>query len=377
MLLDSNQRQLRDSVRKFARERLLPGAADRDRASRFPADQVAEMAAMGLFGTTLPGEWGGAGTGALAFALVMEEVGYADASCGAILSAHVLCATAVLKSGSGLQKERYLRALATGKMLAAFALTEPQGGSDNASMATRARKAGSGYVISGAKQFITSGATAELALVFAVTNAEAQKNRISAFLVPTSSKGWVVSRKEDKLGLRASDTCQIVLEGLEVGEDHRLGAEGEGLRVAFGNLEGGRIAIAALAVGIAQAAFDAALAYAKERHSFGKAIVEHQAVAFRLAAMASRIEAARQLVHHAAVLRDVGEPCLKEACMAKLTASDMAEQVCSDAIQTLGGYGYVSDFPVERLYRDARVTRIFEGTNDIQQLVIARELMKS
>jgi alkylation response protein AidB-like acyl-CoA dehydrogenase len=251
------------------------------------------------------------------------------------LSAHVLCAAALLKSGSPVQKERYLRELASGRMLAAFALTEPQGGSDNASMTTRARKAGDRYIISGTKQFITSGSTAQLALVFAVSDTGAGKQRITAFLVPTGSKGWVVSRKEQKLGLRASDTCQIVLEDLEVDEDMRIGAEGEGLRVALGNLEGGRIAIAALAVGIAQAAFDVALAYARDRRAFGKAIIEHQAVSFRLAAMATRIEGARQLVHHAAALRDAGAPCLKEACMAKLAASDMAEQVCSDALQTL------------------------------------------
>ena len=376
MLLDQDHRQVRDAARKFARERLMPGAAARDRESRFPAEEVGQMGALGIFGLTMPAEWGGSGLGALALALGMEEIGYAEASCGAILSAHVLATTAILKSGSAQQKERYLRKLTSGEMLAAFALTEPQGGSDNASMTTRARKSGSRYILSGTKQFITSGSTAHLALVFAVTDAAAGKRGITAFLVPTDSKGWVVSRKEEKLGLRASDTCQIVLDDLELDEDLRLGAPGDGLRVALGNLEGGRIAIAALAVGIAQAAYDVALPYAQDRKAFGKPIFEHQAVAFRLASMATRIEAARQLVHHAAVLRDAGQACLKEACMAKLTASDTAEQVCSDAIQTLGGYGYLSDFPAERLYRDARVTRIFEGTNDIQHMVIARELTR-
>jgi len=282
----------------------------------------------------------------------------------------------ILKHGSEAQKRQYLVPMAKGEMLSAFALSEPQGGSDNASMTTRARRVGGRYVLSGTKQWITSGSTAKLAIVFALTDPGAGKRGITAFLVPTDSKGWRVARKEDKMGLRSSDTCQIVLEDVEIDEEMRLGAEGEGLHIALGNLEGGRIGESALAVGIAQAAFDVALAYARERTAFGKRIVELQAVAFRLASMATRIEGARQLVHHAAALRDAGKACLKEACMAKLTATDMAEQVCSDAIQTLGAYGYVTDFPVERMYRDARVTRIYEGTNDIQHLVIARELAR-
>ena len=377
MILDGDLRQIRDATRQFARERLLPGAAARDRDSRFPAEEIGAMVDLGLFGMTMPADYGGSGAGSLAFALAVEEVAYADASCAVILCAHVLSAAIILKYASEPHKRRYLPQLAKGGMLAAFALTEPRGGSDNASMATRARKSGARYVISGTKQFITSGSTAQLAIVFATTDPAAGKRGITGFLVPTASKGWIVAHKEEKLGLKSSDTCQIVLEDVEVAEDLRLGPEGDGLRVALGNLEVGRINIAAVAVGIAQAAFDVALAYARDREAFGKPIVEHQAVSFRLASMATRIESARQLVHHAAALRDAGIPCLKEACMAKLAASDMAEQVCSDAIQTLGGYGYVSDFPVERMYRDARVTRIFEGTNDIQHMVIARELTRT
>jgi alkylation response protein AidB-like acyl-CoA dehydrogenase len=376
MILDDEHRLIRDAARQFARERLLPGAAARDRESRFPKQELDEMAALGMLGMTIPVEWGGAGADTLALALTLEEISYADASCATILNAHVLSSTPILRSGTEAQRRRYLPPLAKGQTLAAFALTEPQGGSDNASMSTRARKVGRRYVLSGTKQFITSGSTAALAVVFAVTDPAATKRGISAFLVPTDTKGWHVTRKEDKLGQRSSDTCQIVLEDVEVDADMRLGAEGEGLRIALGNLEDGRISVAALAVGIAQAAFDVALAYAKDRKAFGKPIIEHQAVSFRLAAMATRIAGARLMVHHAAALRDAGAPCLKEACMAKLAASDMAEQVCSDAMQTLGGYGYVADFPIERLYRDARLTRIYEGTNDIQHLVIARELAK-
>ncbi len=376
MILDESHRQIRDAARHFARERLAPGAAARDRASMFPAAELADMAAIGLLGMSLPAEHGGAGADALAFALAAEELAYADASCAVILCAHALSAAIIHKFG-GPAARACLPQLASGAMLAAFALTEPQGGSDNASMTTRAQPKGARYVISGTKQFITSGSSAQIAVVFAATDPAAGKRGISGFVVPTATRGWSVVRKEEKLGLKSSDTCQITLEEVEVDKDMRLGQEGEGLRIALSHLEVGRINIAAVAVGIAQAAFDIALKYAGERQAFGRKIRDHQAVAFRLATMATRIEAARQLVHHAATLRDAGLACLKEACMAKLTASDMAEQVCSDALQTLGGYGYVADFPVERMYRDARVTRIFEGTNDIQQLVIARELAKA
>ncbi|MCL2715238.1 MAG: acyl-CoA dehydrogenase family protein [Alphaproteobacteria bacterium] len=378
MLLSESHRLIRDAMRHFARDRLMPGAAARDAESRFPAEEMAEIGALGLLGMTVPTEWGGAGADTLALALAIEEIAYADASCATIMSGHncVGCMP-LLHYGTEEQKRRFLVPMANGEMLSAFALTEPQGGSDNAAMTTRARKSTNSYILSGTKQFITSGSTAQIALVFAVTDPDAGRRGISAFLVPTNSKGWVVSRKESKLGQRASDTCEIILDDIELDHGLLLGKEGEGLKIALSNLEGGRIGIAALAIGIAQAAFDAALAYARERISFGKPILEHQAVGFRLAAMATRIESARQLTHHAAVLRDTGQPCLKEACMAKLLASETAEQVCSDAIQTFGGNGYLTDYPVERLYRDARVTRIYEGTNDIQHMVIARELTRS
>jgi alkylation response protein AidB-like acyl-CoA dehydrogenase len=281
----------------------------------------------------------------------------------------------LLKFGTEAQKARFLRPMARGEMLAAFALTEPEAGSDAAAIRTRARRKGEGWVLDGTKQFITSGKNADVAIVFAVTDPEAGKRGISAFIVPTGTPGWRVARLEHKLGQRASDTAQIALEGLELAPALMLGREGEGYRIALSNLEGGRIGIAAQSIGMARAAWEAAVAYARERKAFGVPIAEHQAVAFRLADMATRIEAARQLMLHAAALRDRGIPCLKEAAMAKLFASEMAERVCSDAIQIHGGYGYLGDFPVERIYRDVRVCQIYEGTSDIQRLVISRAVL--
>jgi alkylation response protein AidB-like acyl-CoA dehydrogenase len=278
----------------------------------------------------------------------------------------------ILRFGSAEQKERFLKPLARGAKLCGFALTEPQAGSDAAAIETRARKSGNHYVLDGTKQFITSGQNADFVIAFAVTDPAAGKKGISAFIEPTGTPGYRVARLEAKLGQRASDTAQLVFEEMALTPDLLLGAEGEGYRIALSNLEGGRIGIAAQSVGMARAAYEAALAYAKERRSFGKPIIEHQAVAFRLADMATRIEAARQLTLHAAALRDAGEACLKEAAMAKLFASEIAERVCSDAIQIHGGYGYLADFPVERIYRDVRVCQIYEGTSDIQRLVISR-----
>jgi alkylation response protein AidB-like acyl-CoA dehydrogenase len=280
----------------------------------------------------------------------------------------------ILKFGSAMQKERFLKPLARGEQLACFCLTEPGAGSDASALKTRARREGNGWVLNGTKQFITSGGKADLAIVFAVTDAQAGKKGISAFVVPTRTEGWRVARVEKKLGLNASETCQIVLEDLRLEPELMLGAEGEGYRIALANLEGGRIGIAAQSIGMARAAYEAALSYAKERQSFGKPIVEHQAVGFKLADMATQLEVAHQMVLHAASLRDAGRRCLKEASMAKLFASEMAERVCSDAIQIHGGYGYLRDFPVERIYRDVRITQIYEGTSDIQRLVIAREI---
>lgn len=375
MILTEEQAMIRDMARQFARERLAPGAAERDRDSRFPADELREMGELGLLGMVVPEEWGGAGADAVSYALAIEEIAAGDGAISTIMSVHnsVGCAP-ILKFGNAEQKERYLRPMAAGRMLGAFCLTEPQAGSDASALKTRAVKDGDHYVLNGAKQFITNGQNAGVALVFAVTDPAAGKKGISAFLVPTDNPGYKVARLEHKLGQRSSDTAQILLEDARLPASAMLGNPGEGYRIALANLEGGRIGIAAQAVGMAQAAFEAARDYARDRTSMGVPIIEHQAVSFRLADMATRIEAARQLVLHAASLRGAGQPCLKEASMAKLFASEMAERVCSDAIQTFGGYGYVEDFPVERIYRDVRVCQIYEGTSDIQRLVIARNL---
>ena len=378
MILNEQQRLVRDSARKFARERLKPLSPQWDRDTTFPREALREMGELGFMGMTVPEEWDGVGADAVTLAVALEEIAAGDASCSTIMSGHnsVGCMP-IAKFGSSAQKERFLRPMAQGKMLSAFCLTEPQGGSDAAAMTTQARRDGNSYILSGTKQFITTGKYADVAVVFAKTDPAAGSRGITGFIVPTDTPGYVVGRVETKMGQHASDTCQIHFEDMRIPDSLRLGAEGEGYRIALSNLEGGRIGIAAQAVGIAQAAFDAAYAYARERVTFGKPIIEHQAVGFRLAAMATRIEAARQLVLHSAELRDRGGPCLKEACMAKLVASEAAEWVCSEAIQVHGGYGYLADFPVEQLYRDARVTKIYEGTNDIQHLVILRELSRS
>jgi len=375
MILTEQQKMIQDMARRFARERLQPNAAEWDRESRFPREALAEMGTLGLMGMNVPEEWDGVGADNVSMAVALEEIGRGDAATSTIMSGHnsVGCMP-LFRFGTQEQKERFLRPMARGEMLSAFCLTEAHGGSDAGALKTTAVRRGDVYILNGAKQFITTGANAELALVFASTDPSAGARGITAFLVPTETPGYTVVRVEDKLGQRASDTAQIGLENVEVPVSLRLGEEGQGYRIALSNLEGGRIGIAAQSVGIAQAAFDAAFHYARERSVFGKPIIEHQAVGFRLASMATRVESARQLVRHSAALRDAGLPCLKEACMAKLVASDVAEEVCSNAIQTLGGYGYLKDFPVERLYRDARVCRIYEGTNDIQHLVILREL---
>jgi hypothetical protein len=377
LILGDEHVAIRDMARRFAAEQLAPHAAQWDRDATFPSDAIAAMGALGFMGMTVPEEYSGAGADYLSLALALEEIATGDAGVASVMSGHnsVGCMP-VLGYGTEAQKQRFLKPMAAGQMLSAFALSEPQAGSDAANLKTTARRTGKGYVLNGTKQFTTSGASAKLTLIFAMTDPARGAKGITAFLVPTDTPGYTVARKEDKLGQRSSDTCQIVLDDLEVGEDLRLGAEGEGYGIALGNLEGGRIGIAALAVGIARAALEVAVAYAGERVAFGKPIFEHQAVAFRLADMATRIEAARQLVHHAACLRDAGLTCLKEASMAKLAASETAELVASDAIQTLGGYGYLKDFAVERHYRDAKVTQIYEGTNDIQRMVIAKELAK-
>jgi len=375
MLLNDEQRLIRDTMRAFARERLAPHAARWDREHHFPREELAALGELGALGMVVPEAWGGAGTDYVSLALALEEIAAGDGATSTIVSVQnsVVCGP-LLAFGTDAQKQKYLRPLASGRKLGCFCLTEPQAGSDAAAIATRAEARDGHYVLSGVKQFITTGRNADVAIVFAVTDRAAGKKGISAFVVDTDTPGFVVSRVEDKTGQRASDTAQITFDNCRVPAENRLGPEGAGYRIALANLEAGRIGIAAQAVGMARSAYEAALAYARERTSFGKPIIEHQAVSFRLADMATSIEAARALVLAAAALRDAGEPCLKEASMAKLFASEMAERVCSDAIQIHGGYGYVTDFPVERIWRDVRVCQIYEGTSDVQRLVIGRSL---
>ena len=375
MRLNDEQTLIRETLRAFAQERLAPNAARWDREHHFPREELAELGALGALGMVVPERWGGAAADYVSLAVALEEIAAGDGATSTIVSVQnaVVCGP-IAAFGDDAQKERHLKPLASGTKLGCFCLTEPHVGSDAGAIATRAERRGDRYALSGVKQFVTTGKNADVAVVFAVTDMAAGKRGISAFIVDTKSPGFVVARVEEKTGQRASDTAQIVFEHCEVPAENLLGREGEGYRIALANLEAGRIGIAAQSVGMARSAYEAALGYARERQSFGKPIVEHQAVAFRLADMATQIEAARQLTWHAAVLRDAGEPCLKEASMAKLFASEMAERVCSDAIQIHGGYGYVTDFPVERIWRDVRVCQIYEGTSDIQRLVIGRAL---
>jgi butyryl-CoA dehydrogenase len=374
MILSQEHQMLRDAVRQYAREQLAPNAAAWDRDGSFPKEALKGLAAMGLYGIAIADEWGGAGMDYTALALAIEEIAAGDGATSTIIQVTNLAAGILAGYGTPAQKERYLKPLARGDMLGAFALTEPHAGSDAGAIRTRAERSGDAYVLHGVKQFVTSGKHADLAIVFAVTDKDAGKKGISAFIVPTATPGYIVAHIEEKSGQHASDTAQIMLEACTVPAANLLGAEGQGYRIALANLESGRINVAAQAVGMAQSALDAALAYAHERTSFGKPLIGHQAVAFRLADMATAIEAARQLYLHAATLRDSGLPCLKEASMAKLFATEAAEKVCSDAIQIHGGCGYVRDFPVERIWRDVRVTQIYEGASDIQRMVIGRAL---
>ena len=375
MILSDEQCMVRDMARNFASTRLTPNAARWDRDAHVPREVIAEMGALGLLGMTVPEQWGGAGADFVSLVLAVEEIAAGDGGVSTIMNVNNTPVCAAIQSfASDPQKERFLKPLARGQMIGAFCLSEPQAGSDAANLRTRAERRGNKFVLNGTKQFVTSGSIADVAMVFAVTDTEAGKHGISAFLVPTQSRGYRVSSVEKKLGQHSSDTCQIVLEDVELTPDLMLGDEGQGYKIALANLESGRIGIAAQATGMARAAYEYALAYAREREAFGAPIVKHQAVAFRLADMATRIEAARGLVHGAAQRKDTGQPCIKEASMAKLFASEMAEKVCSDAIQIHGGYGYLADFPVERIYRDVRVCQIYEGTSDVQRLVISRSL---
>ncbi|WP_291368468.1 MULTISPECIES: acyl-CoA dehydrogenase family protein [unclassified Acinetobacter] len=375
MQFTEEQQLIQDMAKSFAQEQIKPHASEWDQKGIFPKQALAQMGELGFLGMLIPEEWGGSGTGTLAYVLALEEVAAADGATSAIMSVHnsVGCVP-ILKFGTEQQKQQFLKPLAQGEMIGAFALTEPHTGSDAAAIKTRAVKDGDYYILNGAKQFITSGHNAGMIIVFAVTDPAAGKKGMSAFLVPRDTPGYEVIRVEEKLGLHASDTCQIALTDVRIHESLRLGAEGEGLKIALANLEGGRIGIAAQAVGLARAALEEATKYAHDRVAFGKPIFEQQAISFRLASMATEIEAARQLVHFAARKKEAGEACLTEASMAKLFASEMAERVCSKALQIFGGYGYLKDFPIERIYRDARICQIYEGTSDIQHLVIARSL---
>ncbi len=373
--LTDEQRMIRDMARDFAAKELAPHAGEWDRGGTYPNEILTQMGALGLMGMLVPEEWGGSGADHVAYALAIEEIAAGDVGTSTAMSVNnsLVCA-GILGHGSDEQKERFLKPLASGAQLGCFCLTEPHTGSDASAIRTRAERDGNAYVINGTKQFITSGSKADVAMVIAVTDPDAGKKGISCFLVPTDTPGYTVASHEIKMGQRAHDTCQIVFDNMRVTPDLMLGEPGDGYRIALGNLEGGRIGVASQALGAARAAYEAALAYAKERESFGKPLIAHQAVAFRLADMATEIEAAHHLILNAARLRDAGLPCIKEASMAKLFASEAAERICSKAIQTLGGYGYLSDFPVERLYRDIRVCTIYEGTSDVQRIVIGRQI---
>ncbi|CAN7235875.1 MULTISPECIES: acyl-CoA dehydrogenase family protein [unclassified Variovorax] len=375
MLLNADQEAIRDAVRDFAQTELWPHASRWDREHSFPKEAHAGLAALGAYGICVPEEDGGAGLDYLTLALVLEEIAAGDGGTSTAISVTNCPVNAILmRYGNAQQKKKWLQPLAQGQMLGAFCLTEPQAGSDASSLRSTARKDADGWVIDGVKQFITSGKNGQVAIVIAVTDKGAGKRGMSAFIVPTDASGYTVARLEDKLGQHSSDTAQINFDACRIPAENLIGQEGEGYKIALGALEGGRIGIAAQSVGMARSAFEVALAYAKERQAFGGSIFEQQAVGFRLAECATQLEAARQLIWHAASLRDAGRPCLKEAAMAKLFASEMAEKVCSAAIQTLGGYGYVNDFPLERIYRDVRVCQIYEGTSDIQKLLIQRAL---
>jgi butyryl-CoA dehydrogenase len=375
MILTEEHQMIRDALRSFAQERLAPNAARWDREHHFPQAELKELAALGAFGVAVPEAYGGAGLDYLALALVLEEIAAGDGGTSTIISVNncPVCSIGMMYANAA-QKEQWLTPLARGEMLGAFALTEPHTGSDAAALRTTAVRDGDSYVLNGAKQFITSGKYGDVAIVMAVTDKAAGKRGISAFWVPTATPGYIVAGIEQKMGQHSSDTAQILFDNCRIPLENLIGEEGQGYKIALSGLEGGRIGIASQSVGMARAAFEAALAYARDRESFGKPIFEHQAVQFKLSEMATKIEAARQLIHHAAAMKDAGLPCLKEAAMAKLFASEMAERVVSDAMQIHGGYGYVSDFPVERIYRDVRVCQIYEGTSDIQKILIARAL---
>lgn len=372
-MLSPDQKIIADAADRFAQEVLAPRAGERDLACAIEPEVFAGLAQMGLLGMTVSPQYDGAGADYVSYAVALMAIARGDGAVSTVMSVQNAPFCAILERfGSAAQKEEVLRPAARGEFIGGFALTESHAGSDASAIRTRARRHGSGYVLDGTKQFVTSGKLARYVIVFAVTDPQNPKRGMSAFLVPTAARGYVVTKVEHKLGQRASDTCGLAFDGLELPAEALIGAEGEGYRIALSSLESGRIGIAAQSVGMADAALGHAIRYAAERKSFGKALLEHQAVSFRLADAKTRLEAARQLVLSAARLKDAGQPCLEQACMAKLFASETAEAVCSAAIQTFGGYGYVQDFPVERIYRDCRVCQIYEGTSDVQRIIISR-----
>ncbi len=375
MVISPDHLAIREAIREFVQAEIAPHAATWDKTHEFPRRQLRGLAELGCYGVMVPPRWGGAGLDALALAIILEEIAAGDGSTSTIVSVNNCPVCSILEAfGNDQQKAQFLLPLARGDQLGAFCLTEPHVGSEASGLRTTAVRQGDGYVLNGVKQFITSGKNADVAIVMAVTDKAAGKKGISAFIVPTNTTGYQVARLEDKMGQHASDTAQVVFQDCRVPAANLIGQEGMGLKIALSGLEGGRIGIAAQAVGMARSAFEFALDYAKQRTSFGQTLFEHQAIQFKLAEMATQIEAARQLIWHAASRKDAGMPCLKEAAMAKLFASEMAERVCSSALQTLGGYGYVSDFPVERIYRDVRVCQIYEGTSEVQKILIGRAL---
>ncbi|MCK6389582.1 MAG: acyl-CoA dehydrogenase family protein [Azonexus sp.] len=375
MILTAEQEMIRDTMRAFAQERLAPFATEWDREHTFPAQALKELGELGALGMVVPDEWGGAGMDYMSLVLTLEEIAAGDGATSTIVSVQNSLACGITnKYGTDAQKETWLKPLARGEKLGCFCLTEPHTGSDAAAITTRADRDGDDFILNGVKHYITTGKHAEVAIVFAVTDKAAGKKGISCFLVPTATPGYTVARIERKMGQHASDTAQIVFDNCRVPASALLGKEGEGYKIALSNLEAGRIGIAAQSVGMARAAFEASVAYAKERVTFGQPIIEHQAVNFRLADMATQIDAARLMVWRAATLKDAGKPCLTEASMAKMFASEMAERVCSAAIQIHGGCGYTDETAVERIARDVRITQIYEGANDIQRLVIGRAI---
>ncbi|WP_223669117.1 acyl-CoA dehydrogenase family protein [Kangiella shandongensis] len=375
MILTEEQTMIQDMARGYVQERIAPFSEEWDKNKTFPAEALQGLGELGFYGMLVPEQWGGSEIGYTAAALVLEEIAAGDGACSTIISVtNSVGCMPILNYGTDEQKEKFLKPMASGQALGAFCLTEPHAGSDAADLKTKAVKEGDHFVLNGVKQFITSGKNGDIAIVFAITDPSAGKKGISAFIVPTDTPGYVVANIEDKMGQNASDTAQIVFEDCKVPAENLLGKEGEGYKIALSGLEGGRIGIAAQSVGMARAAYEYALEYSKDRTSFGKPIFQHQAIQFKLAEMATQVNAARNMVLNAAELRDAGKPCLKEACMAKLFASETAEKVCSEAIQVLGGYGYLKDYPVERIYRDVRISQIYEGTSEVQKMVIARAI---